>query len=65
MDVHRLALLARHRLDLCVDIRFLGAGAEPIPFIGWCAPPLLYSAAVSSRRRRLDRQPQTPHCGKP
>lgn len=28
----------------------------PIPFVGWFAPPLLYWAAVSSRRRRLERQ---------
>ena len=28
----------------------------PIPVIGWFAPPLLFWAAVSSRRRRLDRQ---------
>ena len=27
----------------------------PIPFVGWFAPPLLYWAAVSSRRRRLER----------
>ncbi|WP_447156703.1 hypothetical protein [Nakamurella sp. GG22] len=31
-----------------------------IPLVGWCAPPLLYWAAVSSRRRRLDRQARTP-----
>lgn len=34
----------------------------PIPLVGWCAPPLLYWAAVSSRRRRLDRQERTPLC---
>lgn len=30
----------------------------PIQFFGWFAPPLLYWAAVSSRRRRLERQEQ-------
>ena len=28
----------------------------PIPFVGWFAPPLLYWAAVVSRRRHIERQ---------
>ncbi len=60
MDLVWIYLLFRYRRGLvwlfAWMFAFWAPALIPIPVIGWCAPPLLYWAAVSSRQRRLQRE---------
>ncbi|GGM09499.1 hypothetical protein GCM10011594_31720 [Nakamurella endophytica] len=63
MDLVWIYLIFRYRRGITWIFAWMFAfwapALIPIPVIGWAAPPLLYWAAISSRRRHLQQPPRS------